>query len=130
MRYLIVPIHLIYRIEKKVSDGRSFTLELYMKDKRDCKLSFVQEEDLNDLVSILEPLLFPVSVMLPSLFLNTHAEAVHDMRWKQWDPIAEFTRQGLCQGEQYRMFFNETYQTCPSYPLIHIIPVAVSDAHL
>jgi hypothetical protein len=82
MRYLAVPIHLIYRIDKKVSDGRSFILELYMKDKRECKLHFVQEEDLDDLAGTLEPLLFPVSVMLPNLFLNTHAEAIKDMGWK------------------------------------------------
>ena len=73
MSYLLVPIHLIYRIEKKLFDGRSFALELYMKDKRECKLHFVREEDLNDLASTLEPLLFPVSIMLPTLFLTTHA---------------------------------------------------------
>jgi hypothetical protein len=82
MRYLLVPIHLIHRIEKKIFDPRSFTLELYMKDKREFKLHFVREEDLNDLASTLEPLLFPVSIMLPTLFLNTHAQAVKDMRWK------------------------------------------------
>ena len=73
MRYLLVPIHLIYRIEKKVFDGRSFSLELYMKDKREFKLYFVREEDLNNLASTMETLLFPVSVMLPTLFLTTHA---------------------------------------------------------
>ena len=82
MRYLLVPIHLIHRITKKVFDARSFTLELYMKDKREFKLHFVREEDLNDLASTLEPLLFPLSIMLPTLFLNTHAQAVKDMRWK------------------------------------------------
>ena len=130
MRYLLVPIHLIQRIEKNVFDGRSHTLELYMKDKREFKLLFVQEEDLNDLASTLESLLFPASVMLPTLFLNTHSQAVKDMRWKEWDPIAEFTRQGVCLSEQYRVFLNEKYQTCQSYPLIHIVPETVSDTHL
>jgi hypothetical protein len=43
-----------------------------MKDKREFKLNFVREEDMNDLAGTLEPLLFPVSIMLPTLFLNTH----------------------------------------------------------
>lgn len=130
MRYLQVPIHLIYRLEKKIFDGRSFALEFYMKDKREFKLHFVREEDLNDLASTLEPLLFPVSIMLPNLFLITHAEAVKDMKWKEWDPLAEFTRQGVIQGEHYRVFLNDKYQTCQSYPLLHILPATVSDAHL
>ena len=130
MRYLQVPIHLIYRLEKKVFDGRFFALEFYMKDKREFKLHFVREEDLTDLASTLEPLLFPVSIMLPTLFLITHAEAVKDMTWKEWDPLAEFTRQGVCIGEHYRVFLNDNYQTCQSYPLLHILPATVTDAHL
>ena len=88
MKYLKLPIHLIARIEKKVLDVRTFILELYAKDRRECKLQFVREEDLNEIVGVLDPLIFPVSTALPSLFLHSHGvgQTTQNLQWKQWDP--------------------------------------------
>ena len=63
----------MYRIERKVVDVRTFYLELYAKDHRECKIQFVQEEDLNEAANILESFIFPEKGMLSNLFLFTYS---------------------------------------------------------
>jgi hypothetical protein len=37
-RYLEIYVHAIDRLERKVTEGRTYILELYTKDKRECKI--------------------------------------------------------------------------------------------
>ena len=47
------------------------------------------------------------------------------------DPMKEFSRQGVTlDGTKFRLFLNEGYQVCFSYPLVHVIPGSITDEQL
>lgn len=120
----------VYEQRGKIS---AYILEISTKDFRIIKLFFDNSDEINLVTNTIESLIFPEDPILQNLglsnlFLATHFKKVKHLNpsssgWNLYkDPLKEFYRQGVELEKDFRVYTNSHYDTCPSYPKVHIIP--------
>ncbi|XP_048884933.1 myotubularin-like isoform X2 [Brienomyrus brachyistius] len=127
---LDVPLGVISRIEKvggATSRGEnSYGLDITCKDMRNLRFALKQEgHSRRDMFDILFRHAFPLSSN-QSLFAFLNREKFEENGWDIYDPVQEFSRQGL-PNETWRITANEL---CETYPSKLVVPYKATDEDL
>jgi hypothetical protein len=122
----------------------TYKVEIWTKDFRNFKLTFLNGEIMSHFTDILGSQIHPEDfefasksshILHETSFAIKHHEALklNDESEGVWEafkePLEEFERQGLSieQHSSYRLYQNHEYKTCQSYPRTHIVPKLIED---
>ncbi|KAM8965814.1 myotubularin isoform X2 [Sarcophilus harrisii] len=131
---LDIPLGVIARVEKMggaSSRGEnSYGLDITCKDMRNLRFALKQEgHSRRDIFEILTKYAFPRSHGLP-LFAFLNEEKFPENGWMVYNPIEEYRRQGLPNGQWRVSFVNKRFEMCETYPSILVVPYHSTDDDL
>ncbi|XP_074062808.1 myotubularin [Macrotis lagotis] len=131
---LDIPLGVIARIEKMggaSSRGEnSYGLDITCKDMRNLRFALKQEgHSRRDIFEVLTKYAFPRSHGLP-LFAFLNEEKFPENGWMVYNPIEEYRRQGLPNGQWRVSFVNKRFEMCETYPTILVVPYHSTDDDL
>nr|XP_033799869.1 myotubularin isoform X2 [Geotrypetes seraphini] len=128
---LDVPLGVIGRIEKMggaTSRGEnSYGLDITCKDMRNLRFALKQEgHSRRDIFDVLTKHAFPQSHGLP-FYAFVNDEKFPENGWTVYEPMAEYTRQGLPNNLWRITFLNKNYELCDTYPTLLVVPYNAPD---
>ncbi|XP_044538443.1 myotubularin [Gracilinanus agilis] len=131
---LDIPLGVIARVEKMggaSSRGEnSYGLDITCKDMRNLRFALKQEgHSRRDIFEVLTKYAFPRSNGLP-LFAFLNEEKFPENGWMVYNPIEEYRRQGLPNGQWRVSFVNKRFEMCETYPSILVVPYHSTDDDL
>ncbi|XP_036595961.1 myotubularin [Trichosurus vulpecula] len=131
---LDIPLGVIARVEKMggaSSRGEnSYGLDITCKDMRNLRFALKQEgHSRRDIFEVLTKYAFPRSHGLP-LFAFLNEEKFPENGWMVYNPIEEYRRQGLPNGQWRVSFVNKRFEMCETYPSILVVPYHSTDDDL
>ncbi|XP_007664017.3 myotubularin isoform X2 [Ornithorhynchus anatinus] len=131
---LDVPLGVIARIEKMggaSSRGEnSYGLDITCKDMRNLRFALKQEgHSRRDIFEIFTKYAFPQSHNLV-FFAVVNEEKFSKNGWLVYNPMEEYRRQGLPNGQWRITFINKRYELCDTYPSLLVVPYNSTDDDL
>ena len=138
--YLKIPLMSIAKLEKVSNpkkDYNTYTIEATLKDTRLLRFH-VKDDHLSTFFLSLENLSSPRNVnnlySFTELYHNVlKKEKSYFNGWALYDPIREFTRQGVSEDNNLGLRFcecNKDFNLCQTYPEFLIEPKSISDEEL
>ena len=138
--YLKIPLMSIAKLEKILTpkkDYNSYIIEATLKDTRILRF-YVKDDYLSTFFIILENLALPKNVQnfynFTELYQNVlKKEKNYFNGWAIYDPIREFSRQGVTEDNNLGLRFcecNKDFNLCQTYPEFLIEPQSISDKEL
>jgi hypothetical protein len=123
-----MPLACVSRIEE--SKRTDPTIDIFLKDLRVIKMSFVRDTDKKTVLNLLfkNYLLFPQKTI--HLFAFFYNEKYPHNGWNIFDTTTEFGRQSIPSHLWRLSNVNEKYEQCSSYPAIIAVPETVTDKEL
>ena len=138
--YLKIPLMSISKLEKIITpkkDYNSYIIEVTLKDTRILRF-YVKDDYLSTFFIVLENLALPKNLQnfynFTELYQNElKKEKNYFNGWAIYDPIREFSRQGVTEDNNLGLRFcecNKDFKLCQTYPEFLIEPQSISDKEL
>ena len=137
--YLRFPIFSISKVEKNLNtkDYNIYLIDITMKDSRFLRFSVVGSVNYNFFLN-LESKVNPKNPKDLYKFTQSYNEVLKKEKnyyngWDIYDPIREFTRQGVSEDNNLGLRFcnvNKDFSLCESYPEFLIAPKNIVDSQL
>ena len=137
--YLRFPIFSISKVEKNLNtkDYNIYLIDITMKDSRFLRFSVVGSVNYNFFLN-LESKVNPKNPKDLYKFTQSYNEVIKKEKnyyngWDIYDPIREFTRQGVSEDNNLGLRFsnvNKDFSLCESYPEFLIAPKNIVDSQL
>ena len=138
--YLKIPLMSIAKLEKVSNpkkDYNTYTIEATLKDTRLLRFH-VKDDHLSTFFLSLENLSSPRNVNNLYSFTELYHNVLKKEKnyfngWALYDPIREFTRQGVSEDNNLGLRFcecNKDFSLCQTYPEFLIEPKSISDEEL
>jgi len=137
--YLKFPIFAINKIEKNLNtkDYNIYLIDITLKDTRFLRFAIINSTDFNFYFA-LERRVNPYNIKELYKFTESYNEIIkkeknHYNGWDIYDPIREFSRQGVTEDNNLGLRFcyvNKNFSLCDSYPEFLIAPKNITDQQL
>jgi len=138
--YLKIPLMSISKLEKILTpkkDYNSYIIEVTLKDTRILRF-YVKDDVLSTFFIVLENLALPKNIQNYYTFTELYQNELKKEKnyfngWAIYDPIREFSRQGVTEDNNLGLRFcecNKDFNLCQTYPEFLIEPQTISDKEL
>ena len=137
LKYPLMSISKLEKISNPKTDYDTYTIEVILKDTRIIRFH-VKDNIQSTFFLNLESSVFPRDVKNLFLFTEMYHNEIKKEKnyfngWALYDPIREFSRQGVTEDNNLGLrfcFFNKDFKICETYPEFLIEPANMSDEDL